>query len=630
MVAEVTDVDDTIMMMEACMATVTTGPASPIPLLVAPPPPSLSSVSTFHPTVQQPPSLISPMMSVNHGVIPSQHHGQPHHTPSFSSSCGSSSSTTGSISGGIGGGGSVNGGLGGGVCGDNSSGRCSSSSISGSNPRLNNGSLLCNKTPIQTIPPPMGSSSSVGLYQIHDGFATVRKRKGPSAAAIAMRQQEEIYDLAQPIPVPPVVPKVPFANKNGFSNGKPAGIKTRHSFLIGKSPTSTLISPTNSTGNSNGYGAKSASLLSTHPSLNLGKPKQHSTFSMNGTSSNRMVTSPVTSPSSLPPTGIGDGQWETVSGGMCPNPNCPGRPWPLSCDCRCSCSCTCTHRVTTHGQVHIIPSSSSSSSSTTSSIHKARMSSSKPASNSTTSLGRKLRRFVLPGKSSSNGGTAINSPSPPPAPSVHQFHSSFESVSPIPEPTLVPIRKSPSATAALGNGSAAGQYYQSVQQHCSFPSGDGQTGRLRNSISDNSIAIGLHRSSVLVPNNESDEVGVSVVTTPPTPPGSGGGSGGGGHSARHFHRSCFLPKAPPLEPVMEDGIPWRQTRKDVPWWEVAIRRGRYRSCPILQATPQVIKMKSQQKIVDNLFEAMPCLIYFLPELQIYMNNHPITSHYGAF
>lgn len=552
-------------------------------ILMEPPPPHRAppSVSTFHPT---PPQLMS---GATMGGVPVGHPLSPPHAgivSSFSSSCGSSSSTTGSVSGG--GGVAVNdsgGGLGvgcGGGIGDNSS-RCSggSSSISGSNSRLNlNPSAL--KTPIQTIPPPLSSSSS--LYQVHDGFATVRKRKGPSAAAIAMRQQEEIYDLALAQPIPTTPPVVPFSSTPlQFSRG--GNIKTRHSFMIGKSTfaPSPVIGNGNSNGNSNNscQEKKSASLLSTHHSLNLGRPKEPF---MNGNGYGMMMRSP--SPVTSPVSGVGP----------CGSPTCHGRPWPLSCDCPCICTCNC--HVSTisgqqeHGKIAAPPNhlSSSSSSSTASSIHKARANSAGKGTptNSNSSLGRKLRRFVLPTKSnnsnrSTSKGDGLTSPSPPPPPhSIHQFHSSFESV-PILEPTMVTIRKSPSASASLGSG----QYYPSQAYSPEGIQHQTQPGRtLRNSISDNSISAGLlHRAvTVQVPN------GVEAVPPPSPSPSSSVGSNGS-HSARHFHRSCFLPKAPPLEPVMEDGIPWRQTRKDVPWWELAIRRGRYRSCPILQATPQVWK-----------------------------------------
>lgn len=595
------------------------------PLLVAPPPPSLSSVSTFHPAivvpVPPPPNLIS-SGGVNGGgmMLGGVHHQSQnpspfaHHTSSFSSSCGSSSSTTGSVSGGGGGGFGSGGGLGD-SRGETSS-RCSagSGSISGSNPRLNNPSF-CNKTPIQTIPPPLSSSTTtVSLYQVHDGFATVRKRKGPSAAAIALRQQEEIYDLAQPIVVPtppPTIPNVPsmgHLKNSSFGFDTKAKIKSRHSFMLGKS-TPPVITPPTCNGTSES--AKSASLLSTHPSLNLGKIRDFSNHNGMG------VTSPLLSPTgslaggSLPwehISGVSGGTVTTPSAGTpCGNPGCQGKPpWPTSfpsCQCPCSCLCKCT---------------TAAKDSSSSSIRNARIGKSPSSASSSTSLGRKLRKFVLPSSKSNGGGnTPPPTPPPPPAPhSVHQFHStSYESVPICMDSMLVPIRKSPSATAALGNGgglspNSGGTFHQQqyyplqqaqLQQH--YPHDMMiAPGRLRNSLSDNSIAAALHRNSmgvpVIVPNGIEVDVGGglsptgSAVTTPTgaISPGSSGGStcgGSNGGSSRHFHRSCLLPKAPPLEPVMEDGIPWRQTRKDVPWWELAIRRGRYRSCPLLQATPQV-------------------------------------------
>lgn len=600
------------------------------PMLVAPPPPSLSSVSTFHPCPLPPPNLMSPLNGMMMGHSQQQNHLINHHnTSSFSSSCGSSSSTTGSVSGGGGGGGQggIGSNCGNGIGGETSS-RCSggSSSISGSNPRLNANPNFCNKTPIQTIPPPLSSSTTtVSLYQVHDGFATVRKRKGTSAAAIAMRQQEEIYDLAQPIAVPtapPTVPMVPFMKSNGFGggNGK-AGIKSRHSFMFGKTTPPAAMNNGHGGDFMNMNNGKSASLLSTHPSLNLGKIG----------SSRSTVTSPI-----LSPTGSLAGgalPWEHVSGlsspltTPCGNPGCQGKPlWHVS-SCECPCKCLCTCGGGSSKQQH-------DSSSSSSSIRNARTANTGKTPSSTTSLGRKLRKFVLPNSSSknsnNNGGT---SPTPsthnPPPHSVHQFHStSYESVPiSLETSTMVPIRKSPSATAALGNGGSdghspnslqGGQYYHHQPNHhyapelMMAPGGLVAVGvpRLRNSISDNSIAAALHRSNggvagtpvICVPNSIEVDVsggggcssgGVSpsssVVTSPTSCPGSSASNG------RHFHRSCFLPKAPPLEPVMEDGIPWRQTRKDVPWWELAIRRGRYRSCPLLQASPQVHSCSNQEK-----------------------------------
>lgn len=596
----------------------------PPPLLVVPPQPSLSSVSTF--SVPHPPTFLDIPGEGSLGLGDSGNQfSNPssyiHHASSFSSSCGSSSSTTGSVSGGGGGGGAFgSGGIGDiGSRGDTSSriSSAGSSSMSGSNPRLNH-PHVCNKLPIQTIPLPLSSSATtMSLYQVHDGFATVRKRKGRSAAAIAMRQQEEIYDLAQPFsPVPTEPPKIPsFQGKSITCNVVTTGGNGPRNSMFAKSHAQpySLDSATKTSPEKCDGSAKSASLLSKHPSLNLrnGRDTLHNT-----TGQPYQICGQI---------GRNSSPTMNLS---CNNPSCSKLPQPVTSACACPCPCTCKCKDPTESSAN----------------NRRSMRLGKSGSTVSNTLGRKLIKLVLPSNKSGNdkNSPVIESASmqstPPSLATAHQFHSTTYETDPISMETssYVPILKSTSMTFGGGarpvpppvappqpqfHFSTQQPIYQSVLQETGVGA---RTGRLRNSISDNSIAAALHnRENGIMSCSSPVSNGIEVdVESYPSAPSSLGnsiagsispvdrsgssvgscGNGGSctctsnGNTIRNFHRSCFLPKAPPLEPVMEDGIPWRQTRKDVPWWEVAIRRGRYRSCPLLQASPQVTCETRQQSL----------------------------------
>jgi hypothetical protein len=183
-----------------------------------------------------------------------------------------------------------------------SSSSASSSSSSGGPGSSSGGSAtgLNARTLIQALPPPANN-----MYQIHDGFATVRKRKGPTAASIAMRQQQECYDLAQPASaIMASVSNLP--PKSNLNNKRQGSFMQKASFRLSSKDKKASNSP--ATINSNGIkplgNGKSNGLLSTHPSLNL---KQNNGSSKNGFSlipvrktSNQPLFSPTTIPHSSP------------------------------------------------------------------------------------------------------------------------------------------------------------------------------------------------------------------------------------------------------------------------------------------------------------------------------------------
>lgn len=124
----------------------------------------------------------------------------------------------------------------------------------------------------------------------------------------------------------------------------------------------------------------------------------------------------------------------------------------------------------------------------------------------------------------------------------------------------------------------------------------GGGGGLRNSYSDNSIvnsaaaSVNSNGGHYWCPVNTGPGFYGTVHRTTTVP------SDYRQHHQLQHHRSCFLPKPPPpsaairplLEPVLEDcQNVARRPRKDIPWWELATRKHRYRSCPLLQVTQQV-------------------------------------------
>lgn len=491
-----------------------------------------------------------------------------------------------------------------GSAGPGSSSGGSSSGCGGSNPGLNA------RTPLTSIPPSTcttgsGSSAAVllqsggsGMYQIHDGFATVRKRKGPTAASIAMRQQQECYDLAQPasaiVSAMASAPRLLPQNRNSVNHKRQGSFMQRLSSSKDKKTTSNgssngvncPISGNNSTNikkntkitSSNG----SASLLSTHPSLNL---KTGHNNPLNS-SKNGFSLIPVRKQSSSSTGSISPStqqllqQQDSLShiqiqvGHLSPTPSQPSHSATSSFsgghksngnrgnglilkDYRRNSLATSTPWETSgsgDNNSFVFSCSESPNLDGKSDIHKTRLkpSPSTVSSSNNSSLGRRLRRLVLPNRMSMPSGKSGG------------FFEEEDGCGGSSGSNNLLMCKSPSASA-LSNENGAGNGV----------SCNGGVSRLRNSISDNSI------------------VGSGSGSGNNNTPNQSSGSGHRGelcHSGhvRNFHRSCLLPKAPQLEPVMEDGIPWRQPKKDVPWWDMAIRKGRYRSCPILQVSQQVI------------------------------------------
>lgn len=552
-------------------------------------------------------------------------HPAPPTTLSISSSSSSSSSTGG--------------------CGGGPGSSSGSASGSGSNPGLNA------RTPLSSIPPPSnaggqnllnGSGSNGSIYQIHDGFATVRKRKGPTAASIAMRQQQECYDLAQPASAIVSAMAAAPGLKSNFGHGKrPGSFMQKASFRLGSSKDKNK----NSGGGSNGVGSSSsnsngstksgkfsssngsASLLSTHPSINLGVKSNHAVnSSKNGfslipvrkqssSSSSGSLSPPATSATTTatvqnsaqkqqhqgnlsPPNssngGGGGSHKETMqpstssfSGGYCPNSNkgnglilkdyrrnsvATSSPWETS-------GSSLDNVFSISSETPIFPNSADAEKPVAySDIHKARLKpSSSSVSSNNSSLGRRLRRLVLPNRMSvPNNHPSSTSPNGGGGAQQQDLGVGGGGGS-----NHLLMCKSPSASALSSENGVDGMNNQYGIGGVVCNGGGASMGRLRNSISDNSIV------------GSSGGPGVHSYHHQQNGIQQNGGHRGellchssNGHS-RTFHRSCLLPKAPQLEPVMEDGIPWRQPKKDIPWWEMATRRGRYRSCPILQVSQQV-------------------------------------------
>jgi len=538
-----------------------------------------------------------------------------------------------------------------------SSGSSSSGGSGGGSTTSGSNSGLNARTPIQALPHSMtanGLNGGVNLYQVHDGFATVRKRKGHTAASIAIMQQQECYDLAQPAAVAVLnaatTASLRHPPKTAHGSKKPGGFMQRASFRLGSNKdkksnpvlnngnyaTSKNGNGGSSSSSSNGY---SASLLSTHPSIArhqnsknsngftslIPVRKQQSGTALQGNQSHEchsvLLLDSNTNNKDFPAPGTKTSKKTGMVGQSSSkkdyrrNSVATSTPWETSGSAELPCRCTspggiipygsppdedCPYHsllqcpVQPHSRNMTTSSKSTASSVTNAEIHKTRLKPSASNASNNSSLGRKLRRLVLPNKL----------PVPPPPPIVS---SPDLSESPVdgdsyeytinshthPSMHSMPMSKSYSALPSSNGSSLSSMGCVTT----TIPNGTYATGnchnqsttigKLRNSISDNSIV--TEGSSVGHPACSpsgahcSRSSGVTV-----SDPNGGGVLCQTTSQNRNFHRSCFLPKAPLLEPVMEDGIPWRQTRKDVPWWELATRRGRYRSCPILQVSQQVM------------------------------------------
>ncbi|CAG7818359.1 unnamed protein product [Allacma fusca] len=345
-------------------------------------------------------------------------------------------------------------------------------------------------------------------YHIYDGFATVRKRKGPSCASIALRQQQEHYDLAEPASY---IAGGSFPNQQQTANNP-----------------KTIAAPSKKASGGSCVPLKSNQL----PSKNRNQIEMSGSNSTNGimASCSKSPNEPLifysksSSSSSLKyaPMNTEHFQRNTYS------------PWDTNTQHYC-CSCNTTDMTTGAKQMPPCICLSAIHSRNSPPNGSEELDSGRPRLKSSSSLSRKIRRLVLPNK-------------------------------------LFP------PTVRRNNNNKTDK---------DLPDTISQT-RLRTSVSDNSIA---NSSSTLrggVPGDHSNSILCHSNS-----------------QTRSFHRSCMLPK-PPLETVMEDGIPWRP-RKDVPWWELATKRYRYRSCPVLQATHQAHVVAAFEQSLSNMTQRLQSL-----------------------